>query len=184
MTAGIAHDFNNVLSLILGYSEMLMRSLNQPQGKKGADALLGTIIDAAQDAAKMFSRLRDFYRPVGKGERPAGDRPERPGRADRRPDQAALAWAGDGAGRDDPAWNWTWPTICPPLSADAAELREMLTNLIFNAVDAMPKGGTLRLHTRLEAADNAAATPGCRGMAARFPGWTRWCSKWPTPAWA
>ena len=39
----------------------------------------------------------------------------------------------------------------PELLADAAELREMLTNLIFNAVDALPTGGTITLRTTLEA---------------------------------
>jgi CheY-like chemotaxis protein len=39
-----------------------------------------------------------------------------------------------------------------PISAHPAELREMLTNLIFNAVDAMPQGGTITLSTREDAA--------------------------------
>jgi len=39
------------------------------------------------------------------------------------------------------------PTV-PPVLGDAAELREVLTNLILNAVDAMPEGGTLTLVTR------------------------------------
>jgi CheY-like chemotaxis protein len=36
----------------------------------------------------------------------------------------------------------------PPILGDAAELREALTNIILNAVDAMPHGGTLSLSTR------------------------------------
>jgi len=36
------------------------------------------------------------------------------------------------------------------VSGMAAELREALTNLVFNAVDAMPVGGTLTLETRAE----------------------------------
>jgi CheY-like chemotaxis protein/anti-sigma regulatory factor (Ser/Thr protein kinase) len=36
------------------------------------------------------------------------------------------------------------------------EIRDAITNLIFNAVDAMPEGGTLTLRTRLLAADSGA----------------------------
>ncbi|MEK6529783.1 MAG: ATP-binding protein, partial [candidate division NC10 bacterium] len=41
-------------------------------------------------------------------------------------------------------------TPVPPVSGDPAELREVLTNLILNAVDAMPGGGTLTLATRAD----------------------------------
>ena len=149
MTAGIAHDFNNVLSLILGYSEMLMRSLHQPQGKKGADALLGTIINAAQDAAKMFSRLRDFYRPVGKSH--VRQEVDLNALVEQTVALTKPRWHGQAMGQGATIHlTLDLAEDLPVLSADAAELREMLTNLIFNAVDAMPNGGTLRLHTRLE----------------------------------
>src|SRR5688572_32152420 len=35
----------------------------------------------------------------------------------------------------------------PPIMAAEIEIREALTNLIFNAVDAMPEGGTLTIRT-------------------------------------
>ena len=154
MTAGIAHDFNNVLSLILGYSEMLMRSLQRPDGARMASPLLGTIITAAQDAAKMFNRLREFYRPADAGKsRQLLD-------LNALVEQAAALtrprWHGQALGQ-----GVTIELCCelapglPELLADAAELREMLTNLIFNAVDALPEGGTITLRTALEAAPAA-----------------------------
>ncbi len=158
MTAGIAHDFNNVLSLILGYSEMLMRSLHQPQGKKGADTLLITIISAAQDAAKMFSRLRDFYRPVGHGH--LRQEIEFNALVEQTVALTKPRWHGQAMGQGATILlEMELAGHLPPLSADAAELREMLTNLIFNAVDAMPHGGTLRLHTRLEEATLVPGNP-------------------------
>ena len=53
----------------------------------------------------------------------------------------------------------------PLVIGDAAELREALTNLIFNAVDAMPEGGAITLGTRREgervrADDQAIPAPG------------------------
>ncbi len=150
MTAGIAHDFNNVLSLILGYSEMLMRSLQRPDGARTASPLLSTIITAAQDAAKMFNRLREFYRPADAGQPlqllDLNELVER---------SVALTrprWHGQALGQGA-----TIDLRCelgaelPELLADGAELREMLTNLIFNAVDALPQGGTITLRTSYEA---------------------------------
>ncbi len=155
MTAGIAHDFNNVLSLILGYSEMLTRSLERPEGVRNAGALLGTIINAAQDAAKMFTRLRQFYRPADQGHAHQGlDLNVLVEQA------VALTrprWHGQALGQGVTVDLRTElsPGL-PEIVADAAELREMLTNLIFNAVDAIPApGGTVTLRTR--AADDGEA---------------------------
>jgi signal transduction histidine kinase len=151
MTAGIAHDFNNVLSLILGYSEMLMRSLRQPNGVKTADALLGTIITAAQDAAKMFSRLREFYRPADKTQR--HELLDLNALIIQAIELTRPRWHGQALAQ---GVNINIDTdLCeelPELLADGSELREMLTNLIFNAVDALPQGGTLHLKTRVECA--------------------------------
>ncbi len=151
MTAGIAHDFNNVLSLILGYSEMLMRSLRQPNGVKTADALLGTIITAAQDAAKMFSRLREFYRPADKAQR--HEMLNLNALVVQAVELTRPRWHGQALAQ---GVNIHLDTdLCedlPELLADGSELREMLTNLIFNAVDALPEGGTLLIKTRVEPA--------------------------------
>ncbi len=155
MTAGIAHDFNNVLSLILGYSEMLTRSLERPDGVRNAGTLLHTIINAAQDAAKMFTRLRQFYRPADQGNA------HQPLDLNTLVAQAVALtrprWHGQalGLGVTVDLRTELAPTL-PEIVADAAELREMLTNLIFNAVDALPMpGGTVTLRTY--AADDGGA---------------------------
>ena len=149
MTAGIAHDFNNVLSLILGYSEMLMRSLQRPDGARLATPLLGTIITAAQDAAKMFNRLREFYRPADAG------KSRQPMDLNALVEQAVALtrprWHGQALGQGVTiAVRCELAAGLPELIADAAELREMLTNLVFNAVDALPEGGTITLRTALD----------------------------------
>ena len=149
MTAGIAHDFNNVLSLILGYSEMLRRSLSKPNGTATADMLLGTVIGAAQDAAKLFARLREFYRPADKGQaRKLTDLNEL---AEQAATLTRPRWHGQALGQGATIHLDTdFCSGLPPLLTDAAELRELLTNLIFNAVDAMPQGGVITLRTRHE----------------------------------
>jgi signal transduction histidine kinase len=149
MAAGLAHDFNNALSLILGYSELLQADLAPTPQKAVADDYLGIIIEAAQDAAKMFGRLRGFYRPAHEGHA------KRPVNLNSVIEQAVALtkprWHGQ-ALSDGATVNLDLDLApeAPVLMADGSELREMLTNLIFNAVDAMPEGGTLRLHSRLE----------------------------------
>ncbi len=100
MAAGLAHDFNNSLSLILGYSELLLSELAHTPYQEKSDEFLGTVITAAQDAAKMFGRLRSIL-PAGRP-RPgmAARGPQRARRAGGGVDASALARAGARAGGD------------------------------------------------------------------------------------
>ena len=149
MAAGLAHDFNNSLSLILGYSELLMTDLSETPYRTRSDEYLGTVMTAAQDAAKMFNRLRGFYRTADH------EQEFRPVNINQLVEQAAALtrprWHGQALGQGVTIDTRTsLGQDLPPLLADAGELREMLTNLIFNAVDALPQGGTITLRTRVE----------------------------------
>ncbi len=147
MAAGLAHDFNNSLSLILGYSELLLGELASTPYREKSDEFLGTVITAAQDAARMFGRLRSIFRQADH------DQERRPVDLNALVEQAAALtrprWHGQALGQ---GVTITLRTVLTPslpvLLADAAELREMLTNLIFNAVDALPRGGEITLRTR------------------------------------
>ena len=157
MAAGLAHDFNNSLSLILGYSELLMGDLSATPYSTRSDEYLGTVMTAAQDAAKMFNRLRGFYRQADH------EQEFRAVNINQLAEQAAALtrprWHGQALGQGVTIdVRTSLGADLPPLLADAAELREMLTNLIFNAVDALPQGGTITLRTRRE--PPAAGTPG------------------------
>ena len=149
MAAGLAHDFNNALSLILGYSELLQVELSGRDAGGYTQEFLETIIDASQNAAKMFRRLRTFHR----GDE---DDPEHGSLDLNRTVEHTIAltrprWHGQ-ALADGVTINVVahLDANLPELLGDAAELGEMLTNLIFNAVDAMPKGGTISIASRFE----------------------------------
>ena len=147
MATGLAHDFNNSLSLILGYSELLQNDLLGTPYEARSNEFLGTVITAAQDAAKMFNRLRSFSRSTDTEDLHAGLD------LNTLVDQAVTLtrprWHSQALGAGAAIeLRQELEASLPPLVADAAELREMLTNLIFNAVDAMPGGGTLSLRTR------------------------------------
>lgn len=152
MASGIAHDINNALSPIVGYTDLLLAT-EQGLTAHGRN-YLRTINMAAEDVAQIVGQLRDFYR-------------------QREPSQALQAvdlnrivqqvvdltrarW------RDMPQQQGVvidvrvdlQPTI-PLIRGIESELREALTNLLFNAVDAMPTGGVLTLRTKASGAQVA-----------------------------
>lgn len=138
MAAGIAHDLNNILGVVLGRVEMMRLQLLPPEAWDGLRALEM----AARDGVQVVRRLQDFGRqrtrslllPVRLEEiaREAVEitRPRWEGEPQRR--GLTIRVDADLVG-------------LPPVRGHAAEIREALTNLILNAVDAMPHGGTLAL---------------------------------------
>jgi len=151
MASGIAHDFNNTLMPILGFSELLLQNDSLLDNKKEARRCLEMLRTSAKDAASVVSRLREFYRPAETDEEfPIVDLAKIV--------QQAVSLT-------EPKWrNQTQAkglTIevtakvqaSPYVAGEESALREVLTNLIFNAVDAMPEGGRISLETCIEGDD-------------------------------
>lgn len=148
MASGVAHDFNNALVPILGFSELLQLSPGILADREKALSYVGMIHTAAGDAAKVVSRLRQFYRK------------QEPGEAFGEVDVAKLVAQTITLTR--PRWKeqaqadgvtiHVEPELgaVPPVLGDESELREVLTNLIFNAVDAMPADGMITVRTKQE----------------------------------
>lgn len=144
MAGGVVHDFSNVLMSVIGYSEMLLSN----SATRGEEATLleylRIINTAGRDGAHVVSRLRDFYRPRGASDvfenldlneivrqslalaKPRCNQRESP-------DDLRFETALDGSAT---------------IAGIGAELREVLTNLILNAVDAIPGKGVITLGTR------------------------------------
>jgi PAS domain S-box-containing protein len=146
MVTGIAHDFNNTLSLIVGYGEMLERKCRQPSQAQECAEYAQIIITAALDAAETVHRLREFHRPTEPDERRAGLS------LNKTIEQAVTftrpRWEAESHARGMPEEVVTDLGRVPSIAGNGVEIREMLTNLIFNAVDAMPQGGSIILRTR------------------------------------
>jgi PAS domain S-box-containing protein len=145
MASGIAHDFNNTLSPILGFAELLVQRPDVPPATTQRYAEL--INTAALDAASVIRRLRELYRDRGESSPDAA--------VDLRrclEEAAALTqprWKSEALGRGVSIRVVITDTVdVPVILGDAAGIREMLTNLIFNAVDAMPQGGTIAMRVR------------------------------------
>jgi len=145
IASGVAHDINNAMSPIALYAEALLereRNLT-PRGRE----YLVTIQRAIEDVSETVARMREFYR--------------------KREPQLVLgrvnlnALVVQAAELTRPRWSdipqergivVTLTTRLAPglpeIMGAENEIRDALTNLIFNAVDAMPDGGTLTIATR------------------------------------
>ncbi len=141
LAGGVAHDFNNLLGAILGRAQLLKR---RGLGSEIEQDL--TVIEkAAQDGRETIRRIQEFSRT----------------RRDRKFLAVDLAevildaieitrtrWKSEAERRNVAIRVETDTAPVPPILGNAAELREVFTNLILNAVDAMPQGGKLRVACR------------------------------------
>ncbi|MDP3740425.1 MAG: PAS domain-containing protein [Hyphomonadaceae bacterium] len=144
MASGIAHDINNAISPITLYTESLLE-LEPGLSERGRQYLV-TIQRAIDDVAQTVSRMKEFYRPR--------EAQQFLSRVDLNPvikqvvDLTRARWS------DLPQQRGIVIDLRTDLAAELpaiqgaeSEIRDALTNLIFNAVDAMPNGGPLTLRT-------------------------------------
>jgi len=146
MASGIAHDINNAISPIALYTEsMLDRETNlSPEAR---DRLV-TIQRAIDDVAQTVARMREFYRPREPQLRLADVDLNR--LAQQIVELTRARWS------DQPQQRGIMIELKFAPAHDLLdvrgaenEIRDALTNLIFNAVDAMPNGGVLEVRTNM-----------------------------------
>jgi PAS domain S-box-containing protein len=153
LASGIAHDFNNALTPILGYSDILLTIPDMLDDKDMVKKRLQVINTAAMDARDTVNRLREFYRMRGGSEiltsvnLNAVIQQAIQLTQPKWKDQAQVNGVTIGILTD--------LEETPPVSGTQSELREVLTNLIFNSVDAIPSDGTISLRTWVSGNDVA-----------------------------
>jgi signal transduction histidine kinase/ActR/RegA family two-component response regulator len=145
MASGIAHDINNALSPMALYTDLLLDQEQDLSPKTRKHLLI--IQRASDDVAKTVARMREFYR-------------QREPQMSLSPVQLntllqQVAELTRARWSDMPLEQGVVIEMRSEFAQDApaimgveSEIREALTNLIFNAVDAMPDGGTVTLRTR------------------------------------
>ncbi len=151
MASGIAHDINNAISPVALYTESLLEK--EPGLSPRARDYLGTIQRAIEDVAATVARMREFYR---QREPQMNLAPVKLNQLVQQViDLSRARWS------DMPQQRGIFIKLETDFAAELpavlgveSEIREALLNLVFNAVDAMPDGGTLTLRTKV-----AAVTP-------------------------
>jgi signal transduction histidine kinase/ActR/RegA family two-component response regulator len=153
MASGIAHDINNALSPVALYTESLLGT--EPNLTAAGRNKLEIIQRAIDDAALTIARMSELYR------RRDVQMTLTPVNIEELLEQVlALTQA---RWRDMPQergnvieMRTEFEDGAPPILGVESELREALTNLVFNAVDAMPNGGTITLRSRVAGDDKVA----------------------------
>lgn len=151
LASGITHGFNNILTPILGYSDYMLNKPEILDNKETTKNYLSMIKSVAEDGRELGTRLSKFYR--------KGDENEKflPFDLNRLIKQVILItqpkWKTQAQANGIMINILTDLQDIPQINGKESELREVLTNLIFNAVDAMTKNGTISLHTRTEGKD-------------------------------
>jgi signal transduction histidine kinase len=144
---GVSHDFNNTLTPILGMSDFMLADPKTLANTEKVIENLKEIREAAYRARKDVKKLSEFFRPTkGRGFQ-AVDLNELVNLAI---PMTAPRWQNLGRLEKGPIGVQTELGQVPAVAGDRAELKEVLTNLLMNAVEAMPKGGQITISTRLD----------------------------------
>lgn len=150
MASGIAHDINNALSPVSLYTEALLAT--EPGLTPAGRNKLEIVQRAIDDAARTIARMNEFYRrrEIGLELAPV----DMNTLIEHVIDLTQARW------RDMPLQRGQvieMRTEFAPgpvhVKGVESELREALTNLVFNAIDAMPEGGRVTLRTRRDPDD-------------------------------
>ncbi len=155
IAAGVAHDFNNLLGAILGRAQILrMRADKGTVSVEDTLKAIGVIERACHDGAETVRRLRRFSQTDGPAEERVDiERVLRDAVEFTRPRWEAEAQA---TGRSIAV------TVDSPVDAcvtgRSSELREVFTNVLLNAVDALPHGGVITLQSAVDRSGQVVVT--------------------------
>ncbi len=142
MAGGIAHDFNNLLTTILGNVELLSKEPLSDKGKRR----LKNIEMAVQDGANTVRRLQTFTGFEKKKKKISNC--DVNGVVKSAIELTEPKWRNESQKRGITIKVLTYLDSKLRAAIHESELREVLTNLIFNSVDAMEdKGGTISIRT-------------------------------------
>lgn len=155
LAAGIAHDFNNILTVVQGHASLLLSDGSLANKSSESARCVST---AADRAAKLTRQLLTFSR------------------------KQVVQWKELDLNRvvqnlasmlrslitENVSLSFHYLDELPSIRGDANMLEQVLLNLVVNARDAMPKGGSIVIDTSVQTLDAEAAKKNPRAKAGRF----------------
>ncbi len=140
LASGIVHDFNNCLTTVIGFAELALGALDEAST---CHADVKTIRLAAMDAATLVKRLQT----MGRGSEEERCVMDLRTIAKAMPELVRPRWTRR-AQIDGVSFEVVVdPQPAPKVHVIVGEIRELLMNLLFNAIDAMPAGGRITITT-------------------------------------
>ncbi len=136
LAAGVAHEINNPLGTILLYSESMLKECAEDDPRR---ADLNVIVSETKRCKRIVADLLNFSRQHQVVAQPTDLNALLQELADLGPRRIKTV---------------SIPIVCefdlrlPTIDGDPAQLRQVFLNLMVNAVEAMPQGGTLTVRTR------------------------------------
>jgi len=143
LAAGVAHNLNNSFTVIQGRAQLLAMRSADDAGKKSLEVIIQSVADCSQ----TLRRLLDFSRRDSSRTLVPVDLTELITSSVEIARPKWQAGSSNRAGTIEVHLSTSGPVLA---LGDAAELREVILNLLFNAVDALPQGGTIEAGTRIE----------------------------------
>ncbi|MCU0559183.1 MAG: ATP-binding protein [Desulfobacterales bacterium] len=141
LAAGVAHELNEPLTGILGFAELLKEIPGMPAQ---AEADIARVEAAALHAREVVRKLLLFARQISPRQDPVN--------VNRLAREVASFFEARCAQHRIEVRLDLDPTL-PDIPGDEPQVRQILVNLVVNAIHAMEQGGRLRVSTRLRGAD-------------------------------
>lgn len=152
MAMGMAHDFNNLLTTILGHAELLRSGLARATDMALTESVTA-VTRAARDGAALVKKIQTYLRHE---KREAVEPVDLAALVDEVVTLTRPYWYNEPRRQGIAIELDADLAPVPPIEGYPTELREVLVNLVLNAVQAMPAGGSISVCTLRDATRNAA----------------------------
>jgi signal transduction histidine kinase len=141
LAAGVAHELNEPLGNILGFAQLAKKCQRLPASARRD---IEKIESASLHAREVIKKLLVFARQMP---------PEKTRVSVNQVVEEALDFLESRCQEAGIELECSLSTDLPEITADPAQLNQVLVNLVVNALQAMPKGGKVTVRTRARGAD-------------------------------